>query len=132
MDTGISLTEDLDDLLKSRCGSSDTTSEGLDDIFNSIYSHPKVASFLSGIDIQFKNKKLFVEAVTHTSFVNEQTKHSFHSFERLEFFGDSLFNLFVSDFLMEKFPSLNEGPLSRFRGAVVNEGSKAELARAFL
>ena len=66
MDTGISLTEDLDDLLKSKVWSSDTTSEGLDDIFNSIYSHPKVASFLSGIDIQFKNKKLFVEAVTHT------------------------------------------------------------------
>ena len=31
---------------------------------------------------------------------------------------------------MEKFPSLNEGPLSRFRGAVVNEGSMAELARS--
>ncbi len=132
MDRRLSLIEELDDFFRLRHKTERVAvkEEALSDVVTYIYSHPIISKFLSDIDIQFKSKKLFVEALTHTSFVNEQTNYSFLSFERLEFFGDSLFNFLVSDFLIENFPDLKEGPLSRFRGAVVNEGSMAELARS--
>ncbi len=131
MSVRLSLIEELDDFFKLRHTQKDIAKdEALSDVIAFIYSHPVTSKFLSDIDIQFKSEKLFVEALTHTSFVNEQANFPFLSFERLEFFGDSLFNFFVSDFLIENFPDLKEGPLSRFRGAVVNEGSMAELARS--
>ena len=131
MDNCLSLIEELDDFFKLRnTVRGITKEEALRDAVSLIYSHPVISKFLLGLDVQFNSEKLFVEALTHTSFVNEQSNYPFLSFERLEFFGDSLFNFLVSDFLIKNFPSLKEGPLSRFRGAVVNEGSMAELARS--
>jgi len=131
VDRSLSLIEELDGFFKLRHGLKNTVKEeALSEAVALIYSHPVISKFLLDIDVQFKSEKLLVEALTHTSFVNEQANYPFLSFERLEFFGDSLFNFFVSDFLIKNFPTLKEGPLSRFRGAVVNEGSMAGLARS--
>jgi len=101
--------------------------QSLNCILDFVFSHPFVSELLSSYT--FKNKKLLFEALTHTSFVNENSELSLSSNERLEFFGDSIFNCLVSDYLMSHFPELNEGSLSRFRGAVVNEQSMAEISR---
>jgi ribonuclease III len=50
--------------------------------------------------------------------------------ERLEFLGDAILDVIVSDILLESFPSANEGQLSKMRAAVVNEKTLAQLARA--
>jgi len=103
--------------------------QSLDCITDFIFSHPWISNLFTSFSYTWKNKNLLVEALTHTSFVNENNERLFVSNERLEFFGDSIFNCLVSSYLMGHFPELNEGQLSRFRGAVVNEQSMAELSR---
>lgn len=72
-------------------------------------------------DIQLKK-----QALTHKSWANEQNSH-FHN-ERLEFLGDAVFDLCVSDLLMQKYPKANEGDLSKMRASLVNTLDLAELA----
>jgi ribonuclease III len=68
-------------------------------------------------------------ALTHRSYVNEMSEETLEDNERLEFLGDSVLDLIVSDWLMEKFPTEDEGTLSKFRSALVNERSLAQAAR---
>jgi ribonuclease-3 len=69
-------------------------------------------------------------ALTHRSYVNELGGGSLEDNERLEFLGDSVLDLVVSDILMQRNPEEPEGGLSKFRSAVVNERSLATAARA--
>jgi ribonuclease-3 len=69
-------------------------------------------------------------ALTHRSYVNETGKEGVDDNERLEFLGDSVLDLVVSDLLMQRNPKEPEGMLSKFRSAVVNERSLATAARA--
>ncbi len=73
---------------------------------------------------QFENKDLIIEALTHKSY-----KKVFNN-ERLEFLGDAVLNLIVGEFLFNKFPSSNEGELSKIRASLVNEKGFTKLARA--
>lgn len=69
--------------------------------------------------------------MTHTSFGHEflQDKAiAFRDNERLEFLGDAILDVIVSDILLEAFPNANEGQLSKMRAAVVNEKTLAQLA----
>jgi ribonuclease III len=77
----------------------------------------------------FKNKDFLVESLQHSSWVNENPEKNLRDNERLEFLGDAVVNLVVATCLMEKFPDLNEGDLSRIRANLVNETQLAELAR---
>ena len=81
--------------------------------------------------VRFRKKGLLLRAVTHKSFANErhlpETEHN----ERLEFLGDAVLELAVSQLLMERFPQFSEGDLSKLRAAIVNEKKLAELARRF-
>jgi hypothetical protein len=70
-------------------------------------------------------------ALTHGSFVNENVAPACRDNERLEFLGDAVLELTVSDMLMRKFPDHAEGELSKLRASVVNEQPLAELARRF-
>jgi ribonuclease III len=77
---------------------------------------------------QFKNKKLFEQAFTHRSFLNE-TKESISSNERLEFLGDSILSFVISKSIYAKYPQFNEGILTNIRSLLVNTKSLAEVSR---
>jgi ribonuclease III len=77
----------------------------------------------------FKNKDFLVESLQHSSWVNENPEKNLRDNERFEFLGDAVVNLVVATCLMEKFPDLNEGDLSRIRANLVNETQLADLAR---
>jgi ribonuclease III len=77
----------------------------------------------------FKNKDFLVESLQHSSWVNENPEKNLRDNERLEFLGDAVVNLVIATCLMDKFPDLNEGDLSRIRANLVNETQLADLAR---
>src|SRR5450759_2357489 len=79
----------------------------------------------------FADIALLDNALTHRSFVNENAALACRDNERLEFLGDAVLELTVSDMLMRKFPDHSEGQLSKLRASVVNEQPLAELARRF-
>lgn len=76
----------------------------------------------------FKNKQLFEQAFTHRSYLNE-AKETRESNERLEFLGDSVLSLVVSEFLYNNYPQFNEGNLTNLRALLVNTKNLAENAR---
>ena len=76
----------------------------------------------------FRDKTLLVNAMTHTSFANECPQAACPHNERLEFLGDAVLDLVVSEYLMEALPVSNEGELSRLRADVVAMPSLAGLA----
>ncbi len=84
-----------------------------------------------GLGWQFSDIGLLDNALTHRSFVNEIDASSCRDNERLEFLGDAVLELTVSDMLIRKFPDHTEGQLSKLRASVVNEQPLAELARRF-
>jgi len=69
------------------------------------------------------------EALTHPSFSNEQRRGPRFDNQRLEFLGDSVLGLCVTELLMERFPRSNEGDLSRMRSLLVNTDALASWAR---
>ena len=68
-------------------------------------------------------------ALTHRSYANENPDLLRQDNERLEFLGDAVLTLCISDMLMKKFPDLTEGDLSKIRSSIVNEKPLARLAR---
>ncbi len=76
----------------------------------------------SRLGYSFKNKQLIIEALTHKSF-----KKPYNN-ERLEFLGDAVLDLIVGEYLFKKFPSSDEGTLSKIRASLVNENGFAHLA----
>jgi ribonuclease III len=87
--------------------------------------------FQEMIHYHFRDKNLLDTALTHRSFVNENPSLACHDNERLEFLGDAVLELCVSDLLMKKFPDYTEGQLSQVRASVVNEQPLAKLAKNF-
>ncbi len=78
---------------------------------------------------RFKQKKLLQTALCHSSFINEQPAEGLQNNERLEFLGDAVLNLIASHILMEQYPEVKEGELSRMRAGLVNETQLATVAR---
>jgi ribonuclease-3 len=83
------------------------------------------------IDYTFEDLHLLDVALTHRSYSNEIRDPGLSDNERLEFLGDSVIALCISDILIAKFPTLQEGDLSKLRASVVNEHSLAKLAPLF-
>ncbi|SNR62101.1 ribonuclease III [Desulfurobacterium atlanticum] len=77
----------------------------------------------------FKNRELLYRALTHTSYAFEK-KDVTENYEVLEFLGDSVIGLIVSEKLVERFPEKSEGELSQIRAFLVSEPSLAKLARS--
>lgn len=75
----------------------------------------------------FKKRSLLTQAVTHSSYSNENKNLPFN--ERLEFLGDAVLSLISADFLYNKFPSMAEGELTKLRSALVCTASLSEYAR---
>ena len=78
---------------------------------------------------KFNEISILEEALSHSSFVNEQDDVNLKDNERLEFLGDAVLNLVVGHILMQRYPDLNEGDLSRMRAGLVNEFQLANIAR---
>ena len=83
------------------------------------------------ISYQFKDLTLLDNALTHKSFVHENPTLNRKDNERLEFLGDAVLELCVSDLLMKRYPDYTEGQLSRLRSSLVNELPLADLAQKF-
>lgn len=77
----------------------------------------------------FQNKDLLVAAMTHRSYANECSSPATADNERLEFLGDAVLDLVVSEYLMASLPTSGEGNLTRIRADVVALQSLADLAR---
>jgi ribonuclease III len=84
--------------------------------------------FQNRIDIHFENEKLLKQAFTHSSYVNEHRRKPYEDNERLEFLGDAVLELTVSQFLFKKYPMMSEGELTKLRAAIVCEPSLVSFA----
>lgn len=78
--------------------------------------------------IVFKDKNLLKQAFMHRSYINENTNTGMSHNERLEFLGDAVLELVVTDFLYRKYPNHTEGELTAFRSALVNAVIISEVA----
>lgn len=76
----------------------------------------------------FSDQQLMVQALTHKSFSNEQPVFVLHN-ERLEFLGDAVLELAISDLVFRRFPEIPEGGLTRIRSEVVSEKGLTDIAR---
>ena len=76
--------------------------------------------------IKFNNENLLEAAFTHYSYANEH--HGRTDYEKLEFLGDAVLELAVSDYLYRHFPRLNEGELTRMRSNIVRTEGFSEFA----
>ena len=91
----------------------------------------RLNNFESLIDYRFEDLHLLDTALTHRSYSNEIRDPDLSDNERLEFLGDSVIALCISDTLIAEFPTLKEGDLSKLRASLVNEHSLAKVAALF-
>ncbi len=89
----------------------------------------KLEDLQKKIDYTFFDINHLKTALRHSSFVNEQPSADIEDNERYEFLGDAVLNLIISHILMDRYPDLSEGDLSRTRSYLVNENQLAGLAR---
>lgn len=82
------------------------------------------------IGVQFADKTHLLSAVTHRSYLNEHREATQDHNERLEFLGDAVLELVVTDFLYRKYPEKPEGELTAVRAALVNTVSLASASDA--
>ncbi len=86
------------------------------------------SKFEEQADVKFKDKTLLKQAFTHRSYINENKNSKLEHNERLEFLGDAVLELVVTDFLYKKYPTKPEGELTTYRSALVNSTTLAEVA----
>jgi len=77
----------------------------------------------------FRAPELLRDALTHKSYLNEQPAAPNRDNERLEFLGDAVLDLVVSELFLDRFPNAPEGDLSRLKASVVSESALARVAR---
>ncbi len=83
------------------------------------------------LGIKFKNKDLLKQAFVHRSYLNEHSDFHLGHNERLEFLGDAVLELAVTEYLFKKFPKENEGKLTNLRASMVNTKMLADLSAEF-
>ena len=91
---------------------------------------PQLELLEKKLNYQFKDVSRLRHALQHRSYVNEKSHLGLQDNERLEFLGDAVLNLVIGDLLMQQFPDVNEGDLSRMRATLVNESQLADVARS--
>ncbi len=80
------------------------------------------------IGVKFKDIDLLKEALTHRSYLNENPSWKYDNNERLEFLGDAVLELVITEELFERFPEKEEGELTIYRAGVVNTKNLAAVA----
>lgn len=81
------------------------------------------------LDLKFKNKDLLIQAFCHRSYLNENPDFYLEHNERLEFLGDAVLELVITEYLYKKYPQKPEGELTNWRAALVNAKILGELAQ---
>lgn len=85
--------------------------------------------FESVIGYQFKQRKLLNEALTHSSYSNERRGENVQNNERLEFLGDAVLSIAISERLFKQYTDLPEGELTKIRSKVVCEATLSDCAK---
>jgi len=80
------------------------------------------------VDYQFQKPEILRQALTHKSYLPGDLDENYCNNERIEFLGDSVLDLVISEMLMEEFPELDEGGLSKFRASLVSESGLSKQA----
>jgi len=81
------------------------------------------------LKIEFKNKDLLIQAFCHRSYLNENPKFYLSHNERLEFLGDAVLELVITEELYQEYPKKPEGELTNWRAALVNAKQLGDLAK---
>lgn len=89
----------------------------------------KIKELEEKIGYEFKKKELIWQALTHSSFSNEQKINKYKNYERLEFLGDAVLELLSSQFFFETYPDMPEGEMTKLRSSMVCELALAYCAR---
>lgn len=88
----------------------------------------EMKDFLDKNKIEYKNINLYEQSAVHRSFINENPRFELGHNERLEFLGDAVLELIVTDFLYVKYPHAAEGDMTSYRSALVNANTLSEVA----
>lgn len=94
-----------------------------------MYKQEEMKELEEKVGYVFRNKELLREALTHSSFSNEQKINRYKNYERLEFLGDAVLELLSSRFFFDIFPEMTEGQLTKLRASLVCEPALAYCAR---
>jgi len=80
------------------------------------------------LNLHFKNKDLLIQAFVHRSYLNENPSFHLSHNERLEFLGDAVLEIVVTEYLFQNYPKKTEGELTNWRAALVNAKMLAKIA----
>jgi ribonuclease-3 len=94
-------------------------------------SSQKLAPLQERIGYAFKNSTLLEQALTHRSYLNEHPDWPTGHNERLEFLGDAVLELIVTEFLYANYPDTPEGEMTNWRAALVNANILSEITADF-
>lgn len=94
-----------------------------------MYKQEELKKLEVKIGYEFKKKELLLQALTHSSFSNEQKINKLKDYERLEFLGDAVLELLSSRFFFDTYPDMSEGEMTRLRSSMVCEPALAFCAR---
>lgn len=83
----------------------------------------------NNLGINFENENLLQQAFIHRSYINEHSGSGLSHNERLEFLGDAVMELVVTDYLYEHYPTKPEGELTAYRASLVNTITISDTAR---
>ncbi len=86
------------------------------------------SKFEKKLGLKFKNKDLLTQAFCHRSYLNENPSFHLENNERLEFLGDAVLELVITENLYQKYPKKSEGELTNWRASLVNAKMLGELA----
>ena len=92
--------------------------------------HKDLALFEKKINVVFHDKDILKQAFVHRSYINENRSFGIPHNERLEFLGDAVLELVITDYLFKKYPKKPEGDLTAYRSALVNANILSEMASA--
>lgn len=90
----------------------------------------RISGVEAKIGLEFKNKDLLLQALTHRSYLNENTKWHLDNNERLEFLGDAVLELVVTEYLYNNYPN-PEGEMTNWRAALVNTNMLSRISGEF-
>lgn len=89
----------------------------------------QLLNFQKKYNLKFKNIEILNQAFIHTSYTNENNLDIHLSYEKLEFYGDAVLKLVISDFLYNHFVEYNEGELTKLRAEIVSDKNIFEYAK---
>lgn len=89
-----------------------------------------IHQLLDKFSFKFNDETLLMQAFTHSSYVNEHRGGAQEDYERLEFLGDAVLELMVSQYLFKNYPQLSEGDMTKLRAAIVCETGLVQFANS--